>query len=64
MLCTWIPICCEPGLHRVARETRPGLVLDDTVCDKHLVEARRHGYRVLKTLEPESAQPEGHRRRP
>lgn len=55
MLCTWIPACYKQGEYRVERQTRPGLILDDMVCDKHLEDARRHGYRVREAIEPDAA---------
>jgi hypothetical protein len=45
MQCTWIPACTEKGEHNVECESRPGLILNDTVCDKHLEVALQRGYR-------------------
>jgi hypothetical protein len=45
-LCTWIPACEEQAQHTVERQTRPGLIVDDAVCDRHLEDAERRGYRL------------------
>lgn len=50
MQCTWIPTCVAEGQHTVEKETRPGLIVDDTVCDKHLEVARERGYRVREPV--------------
>ena len=44
MTCTWVKWCSEPGVHLVWRQTRPGLIVDDIVCERHLQEARAAGY--------------------
>jgi hypothetical protein len=43
--CTWVLSCEEQGNHPVWRQTRPGLILHEEVCDQHLPQARRRGYR-------------------
>lgn len=42
--CGWASSCGEEARHTVERETRPGLVLTETVCDGHLLRARAQGY--------------------
>jgi hypothetical protein len=37
--------CGELGRYPVWCETRPGLILDETVCEQHLLDALRDGYR-------------------
>jgi hypothetical protein len=44
--CTWARPCVEPARHPVWRETRPGLIVHEHVCDAHLAGARRYGYRT------------------
>ena len=43
--CTWELVCGATARHRVWRETQPGLVVREAVCDEHLAAARRWGYR-------------------
>jgi hypothetical protein len=43
--CDWMPSCPDPAAHRVQRQTRPGLILDENVCQRHLTAARQQGYR-------------------
>lgn len=45
-ICTWVRWCPEPGVHQVWRETRPGLIVDDVVCERHLDDASTLGYRL------------------
>jgi hypothetical protein len=51
MLCTWIPTCTELGQHPVEQETRPGLIVNDTVCDQHLEVALLRGYRMSQPVQ-------------
>lgn len=44
--CTWLRSCAEPATYVVWRETRPGLIVDEDVCDQHLADARARGYRA------------------
>jgi hypothetical protein len=44
--CTWIPACTRRATHTVERQTRPGLIVDDAVCDVHLESALSVGYRL------------------
>jgi hypothetical protein len=64
MLCTWIPACFGRVEYHVERETRPGLTVDDDVCEKHMADAERHGYRVSKVGEPAAADHAPEDRRP
>ena len=34
--CGWVASCDAPAHHRVERQTRPGLILRETVCDAHV----------------------------
>jgi hypothetical protein len=45
MRCTWQRSCSDPAAHLVWQETRPGLILHETVCERHLPNARTSGYR-------------------
>ena len=42
--CDWVGWCEAPAAHRVERQTRPGLILRETVCDDHVHTARERGY--------------------
>lgn len=42
--CGWVASCDSPARHRVERQTRPGLILREAVCDDHVDVARRRGY--------------------
>lgn len=44
--CTWLRMCTNPATRAVWRETRPGLIVDERVCDKHLADALARGYRA------------------
>ena len=44
--CTWERACGGVGRHRVWRETLPGVVVHESVCDDHLAAAERWGYRA------------------
>lgn len=43
--CTWSSRCWRPATHPLWRQTRPGLVVHERVCDHHLPATRRWGYR-------------------
>jgi hypothetical protein len=43
--CTWVISCREPGTFAVWRRTTAGLVVHETVCQRHLPDARSWGYR-------------------
>jgi hypothetical protein len=43
--CTWLRGCHDAAAHLVWCETRPGLVVHEAVCARHLPDARTFGYR-------------------
>ena len=46
-MCTWQRPCASPGEHPVWRETRPGLIVHERVCNEHLPHAiERYAYRT------------------
>jgi hypothetical protein len=45
--CTWFPWCTEPVAHEVEHHTADGVVLRELVCDRHLRNARAHGYEPI-----------------
>ena len=49
--CGWVASCTAPARHRVERQTRPGLILREAVCDDHLPIARRRGYLLRAHLD-------------
>lgn len=51
--CRWIKWCAEPARHDVECETRPGLIVRESVCDHHLDTARRRGYHRTGTASPD-----------
>jgi hypothetical protein len=57
--CGWVASCGAPARHRVERQTRPGLILREAVCDDHVQVARRRGYLLRATIE---RRPDEHRR--
>lgn len=64
MACTWIPACVGRVEYHVERETRPGLTVEDDVCEKHVADARRHGYRVTRMDGPAATNHVPEHRRP
>lgn len=52
-VCQWARWCREPAAHRVELEIRPGMVSTETVCDQHLEQARKWGYRRTGPAEPQ-----------
>jgi hypothetical protein len=48
--CGWVASCEAPARHRVERQTRPGLILRETVCDDHVDVARRRGYLLRRPV--------------
>lgn len=58
-VCGWVVSCAAEARHRVERQTRPGLILRETVCEEHLHVARRRGYLYRATVE----RPDGGQRR-
>lgn len=42
--CTWFPWCTRPVAREVERRTADGVVLRELVCDRHLANARDHGF--------------------
>ncbi len=42
--CTWFPWCREPAVHEVERYLPTGAVRRERVCDRHLPNAREHGF--------------------
>lgn len=57
--CGWVASCESPALHRVERQTRPGLILREAVCDEHVDVARRRGYLLRKPAAAPSADGRG-----
>jgi hypothetical protein len=49
--CGWVVSCDAPARHLVERQTRPGLILREAVCDEHVHVARRRGYLLRATLD-------------
>jgi hypothetical protein len=56
-VCTWNIACTEPARHQVDCQTRPGLILDEQVCDGHLEDARSLGYLLRGPIEASDTRP-------
>jgi hypothetical protein len=55
--CDWVGWCEAPAAHRVERQTRPGLILRETVCDDHVHTARERGYLLRGPVEGAATRP-------
>ena len=55
--CDWVGWCEAPAVHRVERQTRPGIILRETVCDDHIHTARERGWLVRGSVDGAGRRP-------